>query len=139
VPEGPRRLSSLAGSVLLAVPLLAQNVPGPLPEEGRYVGRAVPDVAFRGARNATGSLLASGPGEPVLLALVFTRCAGVCSPFLASLARAQDSLGGGGRPYRTLVLSFDPRDTLGDMEEMAGRLGLRDRADWTFAAAEEDA
>jgi cytochrome oxidase Cu insertion factor (SCO1/SenC/PrrC family) len=136
-PGGLRVASGLTILLVLASVALAQPAPGPMPEEGRYVGLRVPDLAFRDAWGRGGSLLAFGQERPMLLALVFTRCTGVCSPFLASLARAQNALGDRGRAYRTLVLSFDPRDTAADMEELAARLGLREVADWTFAVAAE--
>jgi cytochrome oxidase Cu insertion factor (SCO1/SenC/PrrC family) len=140
VLEGAGRVKlqgGLAAMLALSTIVLAQPAPGSLPEEGRYLGRRVPDLAFRDARGQAGSLLAFGRKEPLLLALVFTRCVGVCSPLLASLARAQDALGDSGRVYRTLVLSFDPRDTPADMGELAARLGLREAADWSFAVAAE--
>jgi protein SCO1 len=136
-PGGLRVAGRLTVLLVLSSVALAQPAPGPLPEEGRYVGVRVPDLVFRDARGREGSLLAYGRETPMLLALVFTRCAGVCSPFLTSLARAQDALGDRGRAPRTLVLSFDPRDTSADMGELAARLGLRDAADWTFAVGAE--
>jgi protein SCO1 len=134
---GLRGAVGLIVLVALTSVALAQPVPGPLPEEGRYVGLRVPELDFRDARGERGSLVAFGRETPMVLALVFTRCAGVCSPFLASLARAQDALSDRGRGYRTLVLSFDPRDTPADMGELAARLGLGEATDWTFAVAEE--
>jgi len=132
----------IAGGVttLLAVfstGVLAEPTPGLPPEEGRYVGRLVPDLVFQDAQGREGSLHAFGRQAPMMLALVFTRCAGVCSPFLASLARAQEVLGDSGGAYRTLVLSFDPRDTAEDMGELARQLGLREADGWTFAVSAE--
>jgi cytochrome oxidase Cu insertion factor (SCO1/SenC/PrrC family) len=124
---------ALGPLVVLAAVASAQPSPGPLPEEGRYVGRRVPDLVFRDASGHEESLLAFGE-TPLVVALVFTRCAGVCSPFLASLAHAQQAVGDRG-DYRTLVLSFDPRDTPADMEELAARVGMRRAEDWTFAVA----
>jgi protein SCO1/2 len=74
--------------------------------------------------------------KPLLLVFVFTRCAGLCSPFVASLAAAQEAVGGRGFDYRTVVVSFDPRDTEADMAELARRLGLAHAAGWTFGVAE---
>jgi len=71
----------------------------------------------------------------MLLALVFTRCAGVCSPFLSSLNAAETTVGGSGTDYGTVVLSFDPRDTPEDMARLADRLGLQARPGWTFGVA----
>lgn len=109
---------------------------GPLPDEAVRLGRAVPDLAIRVPGGATVSLARLCDERPLLLALVFSRCVGICSPFLASLKAAEDALPGP-RDHRTLVLSFDPRDGEGDMRELARRLGLDGRAGWLFGAASE--
>jgi protein SCO1 len=119
----------------IATPCRAAEPPA-APDEGRFVGRALPDILVQPAAGRPFRLAESWREKPLLLVLVFTRCAGLCSPFLSSLAAAQASVGGGGVAYRTLVLSFDPRDTTADMAELAARLGLTHAAGWTFAVAE---
>ncbi|HKV81545.1 MAG TPA: SCO family protein [Candidatus Sulfotelmatobacter sp.] len=73
--------------------------------------------------------------KPLLLTMVFTRCAGVCSPFLHSLKSAVSEAGGLGADYRVLVLSFDPKDTVADMKMMAESLGVKSNPDWIFGVA----
>ena len=106
-----------------------------MPVEGRYVGRAVPDLVLTDADGHRLSLSSQWHDRPVLLALVFSRCAGICSPMLASLRSAETALGARPR-YRTVVVSFDARDTPSDMAEWADRLGVRDGGDWTLAVAD---
>ncbi|HET7291469.1 MAG TPA: SCO family protein [Vicinamibacteria bacterium] len=139
MPEGVRLLSAGTGLVLVlaAAPAWAQDVAGPLPEEGRYIGRVVPDLEVRTTAGASRPLSSYWQARPLLLALVFTRCAGTCSPLLASLARAEEQVGGSGEAYATFVLSFDPRDGPADMGGMAALLGLGDDARWTFGVAHE--
>lgn len=135
------RLSGLA--VVVSALVLAGSLPGeplpapagPVPDEGRYLRRDVPDLLVLDARGRELRLSSLWAERPILLALVFTRCAGVCSPFLSSLGSAEASVGGAGTDYRTVVLSFDPRDTEEDMAGLAGRLGLDARPDWTFGVA----
>lgn len=67
--------------------------------------------------------------------MIFSRCARACSPFLRSLKSAVIDAGGLGFDYRVVVLSFDPRDTVADMESMAGELGLTSNPDWLFGVA----
>ena len=105
MPEGALGLSRLS---LVGLTVLLQASP---PEEARYLRKQVPDVLVRDARGGEFSLAKASAERPILLALVFTRCAGVCSPFLSSLSSAEASIGGSGTDYRTVVLSFDPRDT----------------------------
>jgi protein SCO1/2 len=107
---------------------------GEVPEEGRYVGRAVPDVLLTDARGAAVPLSRLWRQRPILLVLVFSRCSGVCTPFLTSLAAAQDAVGGAA-DYGTLVVSIDPRDTPRDMAAWGEGLGLAGRPGWSFAVA----
>jgi protein SCO1 len=73
--------------------------------------------------------------RPVLLTMIFARCAGVCSPFLHSLQRAAADAQGLGRDYRIVVLSFDPHDTAADMDMMAESLGVKSDSAWIFGVA----
>jgi protein SCO1 len=106
------------------------------PNEDVYIYRQVPDVRISQASTGISvPLWGTRSGKPVLLALVFSRCAGVCSPFLHSLKSAISSAGGLGTDYRVVVLSFDPRDTPADMAAMAQRLGEEANPGWTFGVA----
>jgi len=70
--------------------------------------------------------------RPVILALIFTRCTGICNPFLVKLKenlqfKTQEN------PFQVLVVSFDPRDSVSDMQQLAKNLGLEENKQWTFA------
>lgn len=72
--------------------------------------------------------------KPVLVALIFTRCAGICSPFLLEL---KDNLQlADDKSFNILVVSFDPRDNLEDMNNMAQRFGLENNPQWIFAVTD---
>lgn len=138
---GLKRPALVAAALLLAGPLSSEPARlepgGPLPDEARYLRREVPDLLVRDAEGRELALSKLWSERPLLLALVFTRCAGVCSPLLASLHAAEASVGGAGTDYRTVVLSFDPRDRTQDMASLADRLGADARAGWTFGVASE--
>lgn len=68
-------------------------------------------------------------GKPLLLALVYTRCTGVCNPFLLQLS---ENLQFKGNSFNVLVLSFDPSDSANDMALMATRFGLENNKQWLF-------
>ncbi len=73
--------------------------------------------------------------KPLLLAMVFTRCTGVCNPFLMQLEgnlklRTKDD------SFNVLVLSFDPRDSINDMNLMAQKFNLGNNAQWIFAVTD---
>lgn len=72
--------------------------------------------------------------KPMLVALIFTRCAGICSPFLVEL---KDNLQvTDDKSFNILVISFDPRDNLDDMNNVAHRFGLENDPRWIFAVTD---
>ena len=96
----------------------------------------MPDVALTTTTGAHVTLAEIARGRPLALTFVFTRCAGVCSPFLMTWRAADRALGRHG--YARLVLSFDPRDTIEDMSALRHHLSLKEDMDWTFAIAGSD-
>jgi protein SCO1 len=107
------------------------------PDEDRFINAALPDIAVTTAAGRQTNLTDAGGGRPLLLALVFTRCAGVCSPFLASWRSADAWIADPSSIHR-VVLSFDPRDTAADMAEFSRHFGLESDPNWTFAVAAPD-
>ena len=108
------------------------------PDENLLLNAVVPDIALTTASGERETLSEVGGGRPVLLTFVFTRCGGVCSPFLRSWRTADRSLPRSAAVHH-LVLSFDPRDSAVDMAALARHLGAEDDSAWTFAVAEPDA
>jgi cytochrome oxidase Cu insertion factor (SCO1/SenC/PrrC family) len=121
----------LAGVVLAAPSRSPRDVP---PDEDRFINEPLPDIELTTASNAHVMLSSVARGRPLLFTFVFTRCAGVCSPFLASW-RAADRSVSSSQTFRRLVLSFDQRDTAADMGAFARHLGADGDPDWTFAIA----
>jgi len=74
--------------------------------------------------------------KPLVLALIFTRCTGVCNPFILrlkeQLAFREESL-----DFQLIVLSFDPRDELSDMEAYAKRFDLAQHDKWHFGVTSQ--
>lgn len=131
----------MAGTILLclAVPIHCQNATADatrLPDEGRYINKVLPDILAQREQIPDLRLSDFWRDKPLLVTMVFARCAGICSPFLSSLKSAADSLGGLGRDYRILVLSFDPHDTPADMAALARHLGIRNDGSWVFATSQ---
>ncbi|MCO6484087.1 MAG: SCO family protein [Flavobacteriales bacterium] len=98
-------------------------------EEGLYT--PIADVPLHLASDTT-QLSRLYARQPVMVALVFTRCTGICSPFLLRLAEDMRALDPREK-FKVLVVSFDPRDTQADMDGYARlfQLGGDDR--WLFA------
>ena len=117
---------------MLAVSAAAQ--PGP-PDETRLLNTPLPDVGLTTATGDQIALSTLSRTKPLVLGFVFTRCSGVCSPFLRSWRAADNAVSS----FHRLVVSFDPRDTVADMRALAAHVGAADDPDWTFAiAAPED-
>ena len=74
--------------------------------------------------------------KPLLLALIFTRCSGVCDPFLLQL-KENLQLKEKGRGFNVLVLSFDPRDSIADMQLLAQRYALENNEQWLFGVTDD--
>jgi protein SCO1 len=112
------------------------------PDETRLLNMPVPDVWLTTAAGDRMALSTLGRTRPLVLGFVFTRCAGVCSPFLRSWRAADGALAPSASSrssFHRLVVSFDPRDTAADMSALAAHVGASNDPDWTFAiAAAED-
>jgi protein SCO1 len=132
-----RRLIVSAAALLLATQIASaggsQDRSTP-PDEERYVSAQLPNIALTTSRGTATDLQRVANGRPLLLAFVFTRCTGVCSPFLMSWRAADQQLSRRADVAR-LVLSFDPRDRPADMAEVARHLGAEDDAAWAFGVA----
>ena len=107
------------------------------PSEERVLNTPVPDVWLTTATGRRVKLSQLASAKPLVLTFVFTRCAGVCSPFLMSWRAADRALGRQGT-YSRLVLSFDPRDTQADMSALARHLALQESDNWTLAVGDPD-
>ena len=118
---------------------LAQEIPNPdlifkPPDESRLFGRKVPDVGLRYADGSSGRLSELWAERPVFVTLVFSRCAGICSPYLGLLKQTVEQVGSSGESYQMVVVSFDSRDGPEEMMALAKHHGLQADRGWTFAA-----
>lgn len=73
--------------------------------------------------------------SPLLVTLYYTRCSGVCTPYLLSLGEAERAFGRVPADYRILALSFDAQDGLSQVRAYADGLGLNGRPRWSFGLA----
>jgi len=131
--------ASLAVVMCIATAAKAQS-PDPRdtpPDEERLLNAAVPDIWLTTTSGMRVSLSQIASGKPILLTFVFTRCVGVCSPFLMTW-RAADRAVGRQDKYRRVVLSFDPRDTTADLLVLRQHLALKEHDDWTLAIGDPD-
>lgn len=73
---------------------------------------------------------------PIIMAFIFSRCAGICSPFLSGLADNFEKIDTKLK-YKILVISFDPRDSVKDMDNIAQRFSLDKNDKWIFATTDQ--
>jgi protein SCO1 len=140
VPESPLGMRTAAALLVLtcvaapapAQPLVPRDIP---PGEERLLDTPVPDMWLTTATGSRVRLSKISDRRPLVLTFAFTRCAGVCSPFLRSWRAADRALGRRGE-YSRLVLSFDPRDSAADMSALARHLDLDGNDDWIFAVSD---
>ena len=127
------------GSTLLLVSIMSSScankatsdADNPFPDESRYLYRKMPDAPLIMA-DSTVALSQLWQDKPLIFTMVFSRCAGVCYPFISSLQEALPKVGGLGTDYRIAVVSFDPEDNTETMQGMAHLLDLADHPDWLF-------
>ncbi|MBV6430183.1 MAG: hypothetical protein IANPNBLG_00287 [Bryobacteraceae bacterium] len=112
--------------------------PNQPPNEDLYLYHSVPDIAVQPVGKPATPLSGLWRDRPLLITMVFTRCAGVCYPFLRSLRAATELAAKPPSGYRVLVLSFDSRDTVSDMKAAASGIGAGADEDWIFATAAEE-
>lgn len=74
--------------------------------------------------------------NPIIIAQIFTRCTGICMPFLLQLKTNLQFIQTG-KSYKILVLSFDPRDSESDMQQLAETFSLQNDSNWIFATTDE--
>ena len=128
-------VAALLAFLLLGASLQAQEKIS-APSEGKQLGMPVPDVALFMPGNQQSQLSEVWERRPVILAMVFSRCSGICSPFLESLREAIEGVPGVGSNYTVVAVSIDPDDTPARMEAMAEGLGLRNTPGWVFATTD---
>lgn len=71
--------------------------------------------------------------EPIIIAYIFTRCTGICYPFLLQLNDLIKKVETD-KKFRILVLSFDPRDQPEDMEKLQNSYLMNTKQSWIFAS-----
>lgn len=84
-------------------------------------------------RNATLQELAND--KPLILAFLFTRCSGICSPFLLQLKENMLSVRSD-TGFDIVVLSFDARDDVQDMDNLSRKFDLENDSQWIFAVTD---
>ena len=117
-----------------AGPAAADTARGNLAEEqGLYTPIADVELSTSSAQFKLSELYAR---QPVMVALIFTRCTGICSPFLLQLSENMRALDPQEK-FKVLVVSFDHRDSDADMERYARLFNLEHDERWVFATTDQ--
>ncbi len=121
-------------AIILLSALLLQS-----PVESDYLLRKVPDVKIRISDNSFVYLSACYAQKPIIITLAYSRCPGVCNPYLLQVrdhvlmqATPEDR-------FQMMVLSFDPEDSPAQLIKMAGfNDGNPPPSNWTFGVLEKE-
>ncbi|MBL0309691.1 MAG: SCO family protein [Bacteroidetes bacterium] len=118
----------LIGGGFLAI---GQTASSPIGEETN-IYQKIYNAPFVTTDTPTVSISELYQKKPLLLGRIFTRCSGVCNPFLLQLKEALP-LAGNNNSVNVLIVSFDPRDSVNNMNLLAQKLALENNEQWTFA------
>jgi protein SCO1/2 len=105
------------------------------PNERLTLGTAVPRARLFDENGDTLALYDLA-GKPLILSPVFTTCPHACPAITASLEQALEGLGGCGKTFNVLTLSFDPNDTPQDLRAYRQKTGMP--AEWKLAGGTPD-
>lgn len=74
--------------------------------------------------------------RPIILTLIFTRCTGICSPSILLLSEnlMKSELK---KDFKLVVLSFDPMDSLKNMNYFSDKLNLSENEQWIFGITKD--
>lgn len=105
-----------------------------LSEEAALYGKVAPvEISTREGKVSMADLYGR---SPLILAFVYTRCAGVCSPFLSRLTENIGRLDIK-EEYRIAVVSLDPADRLQDMLRFADHFSVAHDDRWVFGVTSQ--
>ncbi|OFW28730.1 MAG: hypothetical protein A3G76_09635 [Acidobacteria bacterium RIFCSPLOWO2_12_FULL_65_11] len=113
----------------------AADLQSSLRNEVRLVDRRLPDMPLRLGDGRVVQLSSLWRDTPLLVTFFYQRCTGTCIPSLRLIRDAVQQVGGLGRDYRVLALSFDDVDTVADMRLQADAMELASDPNWFFAVA----
>lgn len=123
----------------MAIMLPSANATGQSPSDGWKEEVNIYARAYDAPLRTTGrqdiTLLQLAEEKPLILALIFTRCSGVCTPFLLTLKENMD-FAAPLEEFNLVVLSFDPRDNLDDMLSLSRKFDLANDRQWIFAVTD---
>jgi len=124
----------LMAITLSSVNVAGQSLPGGWKEEVNIYARTY-DAPLRTTDRGDVTLLQLAEDKPLILALIFMRCSGVCTPFLLRL-KDNIQLVSARKEFNIAVLSFDPRDDLHDMHSLSQKFDLGNDPRWIFAVTD---
>jgi cytochrome oxidase Cu insertion factor (SCO1/SenC/PrrC family) len=119
----PNLSTTALAALIMSVCAAAQGQVVLPPDENATVGSQVPSVWFL---DENGDTLRLGElsSVPLIVSPVFTTCPHACPAISSSLVSALADVGGAGKTFNVLTLSFDPEDTAEDLQRYRDRIGM---------------
>lgn len=116
-------------SCVVAATLWAQDISRP--DERVTLGKKVPDAWFVTDAGDT-ITIRDLAGSPLVVSPVFTTCPHVCPAITSSLISAMEGLGGVGKTFNVLTVSFDPADDVEALRIYREKTGIP--SEWILAS-----
>lgn len=106
-------------------------------EEEKYLYWKIPDATISFSSGTTTSFQRFCNETPTIVTFAYSRCAGICYPYLFHLRDVMPGDDEWKNNYQILVLSFDERDTKENMTAMEAAMNLKRNLHWHFATIEK--
>lgn len=107
-------------------------------DEMKYLLKKIPDAEIVSSDSHTGNLSQWYSQKPVVLTIAYSRCPGVCNPYLLQIKDHISLQGNALKDFQMMVLSFDAEDTPEKLYKLAGFTQDNQPPDnWTFGVLEE--
>ncbi|MBS1978038.1 MAG: SCO family protein [Bacteroidetes bacterium] len=121
-------------AIILLSALLLQS-----PDEADFLLTNIADARIRTSDNSSAQLSSWYSRKPIIMTLVYSRCPGVCNPYLLQIRDHVLLQAAPVERFQMLVLSFDTEDSPAQLRKLAG---FNDSSppppNWTFGVLEKE-
>ncbi|MFZ2906105.1 MAG: SCO family protein [Cyclobacteriaceae bacterium] len=102
-------------------------------DEMKYLLTKIPDAEIIVSDSVSKNISNWYTQKPVVITLAYSRCPGVCNPYLVQIRDHITLQGAAIKDFQMMVLSFDPHDTPSQLYKLAGFTDENPPpANWTF-------
>ncbi len=107
-----------------------------MPDMKKTLGKNVPNVQLFDSKGRDFFLKDFMANKPLVISLIYTRCTTTCLIITDNLKEVVSEIGGLGKDFNVLTVSFDPRDTPHDLRVFNIQWHLNGKS-WKVASGDE--